>query len=280
MSSLTWNIIFSDINRNKPFSLLRPGTEVTIDPQNFDLSFNRNPAPVKAEEEVPVLSAAAMEPLQTAATTYFGSTNDFSERLAEAVKSYIGKPYSEIDCYGLVIRGLKTQGIQYGGKGGLRENMEFVAEMNGLPVNAYQNGEGLIKTSGREVYSRSFANINDTSALSDRVFTELEPKLQKGMILAFSTPTRGHTGIISRKNGEWTYINSGLMDHRVDSGRITRRVGEERLSAEINNWFKLARSRNEPLKVTVGMLEEEKLRSFYRDHSPQRLSEVHSDIDF
>ena len=78
--------------------------------------------------------------------------------------------------------------------------------------------------------------------------------------ITFSTPSRGHTGIISRKNGRWTYVNSGLIDHQIDAGRVSRRVGEEVLEDEIRNWFSLARNRNESLKISVGLLEEEKLR--------------------
>jgi hypothetical protein len=78
--------------------------------------------------------------------------------------------------------------------------------------------------------------------------------LQKGLILSFSTPTRGHTGVVSRQGDEWTYINSGLIDNQVTSGRISERVGEEHLKAEIKNWLTLAEDRNESITVTLGQV--------------------------
>ncbi len=38
----------------------------------------------------------------------------------------------------------------------------------------------------------------------------------------------------------------------ITAGRISKRVGEEFLRAEINNWCALAAGRNEPLIVTIG----------------------------
>ena len=90
----------------------------------------------------------------------------------------------------------------------------------------------------------------------------MEPLLKKGFILSFSTPTRGHTGIVSQKDLFWTYINSGNMDHNVETPRETKSVGEEYLAEEIANWLALAAERDESLIITLGRLHEEKLRSF------------------
>ena len=252
-----WNIIFSKINQGKPFTTLRPGTEILIDPQTMELRFE---GPGSTAPKAPVISRAAQEPLKAAVESYFQAEDDFSSRLADAVRSYIGKPYGEMDCYNLVINGLRREGVRYNGPGGLRRRMEEAARAEGKPLNAYQNGEGLIKTAGRELFSKSFSRITNPNHLTGEVYDAIEPLLRKGEILSFSTPSRGHTGVISNKNGQWTYINSGLMDHRVDNGRINHRVGEERLRDEIANWFALARHRNEPLSITVGALDEDKLK--------------------
>jgi hypothetical protein len=253
-----WNIILSDINSDKPYKSLRNGTSVAINPQTFELSFLNGSKNISAKSQT--ISSAAKDHLASMASDFFKDNKPFADRLVQSIRPYIGKPYKQIDCYGLLVRGLKNQGIQYGGSGGLRENLEQMARQNGVPLNAYQNGEGLIAAAGKTVYSKSFNSVMQPDSLSQKTFTELKPNLHAGMILSFSTPTRGHTGIISKDNGLWTYINSGLMDHQVNSGKITRRVGEESLQDEVTNWFKLANDRHESLKVTMGMLDEEKLR--------------------
>lgn len=87
--------------------------------------------------------------------------------------------------------------------------------------------------------------------------------LEKGLILSFSTHTRGHTGIVSKKDGAWTFINSGNMDHNIGILGRAKGVGEETLNEEIKNWFKLASRKNESLSITVGRLDESKLDAFY-----------------
>ena len=100
-----------------------------------------------------------------------------------------------------------------------------------------------------------------------KTLEEVEPLLEKGFILSFSTPTRGHTGIVSRRDDLWTYINSGNMDHQIGEGGIPKGVGEESLSAEVKNWFRLAQSRNEPLQISLGQLDAQKLAFFQKNRS-------------
>jgi hypothetical protein len=156
---------------------------------------------------------------------------------------------------------LEKLGIRYGGRGGLGEHLVKMAVRKGLPWNAYLNGEGLIQASGSQIYSKSISRIRDIEGQARHLITDLEPLLEKGFILSFSTPTRGHTGIISQTERLWTFINSGDMDNQVDSQNASRGVGEESLTEEIKNWVKLAADRKEPLLVTLGQLVEEKLRS-------------------
>ncbi len=253
-----WNIILSDINSDKPYKSLPNGTIIAINPQTFELSFSHGSTKIASKSKA--ISSAAQEHLAAMADDFFAENKPFSQQLVDSVRSYIGKPYNQIDCYGLLVRGLKNQGIHYGGSGGLRENLEQLAEQHNEPLNAYQNGEGLIKMAGKTIFSKSFNKVTHPINLSASTFAEMKPKLHEGMILSFSTPSRGHTGIIAKDNGQWTYINSGLIDHALDAGKISRRVGEESLPDEITNWFKLAEERHESLKVSMGMLNEQKLR--------------------
>jgi len=179
--------------------------------------------------------------------------------LADAVKPYIGTPYNQIDCYGLVVRGLMDQGVQYNGHGGLRERLENLAARDGRPRNAYFTGEGLVEQAGIKVYSKSIQSISSPRAKTDEIYSEIVPYLREGMILSFSTPTRGHTGVVSRQGDKWTYINSGVIDNAVSPGRVSKRVGEEVLREEISNWCVLAAGRREPLLVTIGQVEGDKL---------------------
>jgi len=246
-----WDIINSSVNRSKDYSALSPGTRVELDPATMELSFIHNPY-----EKHGIPSAKLTTPVPESA----GEERDYVS-LADAVKPYMGTPYNQIDCYGLVVRGLMNQGIQYNGLGGLREKLENMALRDGRPGNAYFSGEGLVEQAGIKVYSTSIKNISHPGRTSDEIYSELMPHLREGMILSFSTPTRGHTGVVSQQGTEWTYINSGVIDHDIASGRVSKRVGEEVLKAEINNWCVLAAGRREPLMVTIGQVDRNRLQS-------------------
>jgi hypothetical protein len=236
-----WNIINSKVNISKEYKSLRPGTQVSLDPKTMEISFGKSPK-----------SSGTTYMAQASQKSDIAGTGGFT--LDEAVKPYIGTSYKKIDCYGLIVRGLSRQGVQYWGKGGIREKLENLAKKDGLPGNAYLNGEGLVEKAGEKIYSKSLLNISNSREKAEQVYSELRPHLQKGLILSFSTPTRGHTGVVSRQGDEWTYINSGLIDNQISHGKVSERVGEERLKAEINNWFTLAANRKESLTVTLGLV--------------------------
>ncbi len=182
--------------------------------------------------------------------------------LDDAVRPFIGTSYTRINCFGLIARGLMNQGVQYHGRGGLREKLENLAEHDGLPSNAYLNGEGLVEKAGTKVFSRFTSKISNVQEKTDELYSEIALYLQEGLVLSFSTSSRGHTGIISRRENDWTYINSGIIDNEISSGEVSKKVGEEFLKAEIKNWFDLAASRKEPLTVTLGRLDVDQLQDF------------------
>jgi len=260
-----WRIIHADQNRHKPYTKIQPGTAIFLDPETLEIGWGPQSTQVQP-------TASAMQAAQSHRTNERARINphdSFSARLANAVEVYIGKSHEEIDCYELVVRGLVTLGIRYQGNGGLRENLVKMAVQEGLPNNAYFNGEGLIEASGTKVYSKSFLRIKDSETQAREVMNELNPLLQKGLIVSFSTHTKGHTGVVSRRNSDWTFINSGKMDHDLGIGNEGELVGEEALGEEMKNWFELAASRKESLKVTVGRLDEKKLVTF--DYAGNRI---------
>jgi len=182
--------------------------------------------------------------------------------LADAVRPFIGTSYTKIDCYGLIVRGLINQGVQYYGHGGLREKLENLALLDGLSNNAYFNGEGLVEKAGKKIFSNSIHRISNARDETDKIYSDITPYLQEGLILSFSTTTRGHTGIVSKWEDDWTYINSGVIDNQISSSEVSERVGEEFLKAEIKNWVVLASSKKEPLTVTLGQIDENPLQDF------------------
>lgn len=253
-----WNIIFSAVNRNQPYTSLRPGCQVSIDPNTLELTLRHKDRAAKSPN-VPAAKADSTRQELPAAIEPDPSQRQFSAKLATSVKSYLGQPYHKIDCYGLVVKGLQDQGVNYSGKGGLRSSLERKAAEEGKAKNAYQNGEGLIEVAGNKLFDQTFARVKDAELQSAKLMQQLKPLLQEGMLLSFSTPSKGHTGVIAQKDGLWTYVNSGVIDHQIDGGKISKRVGEETLEEEIKNWFLLAKKRNTSLKVSAGLFNTQKL---------------------
>ena len=248
-----WGILSSGINRHKAYTTIPDGSRIYLNPKTLEVVWNGNKRLTErvVEADPPDLRAEQIQ---------LGESNPFSAGLVEAVKPYMGKPYKEMNCFELVAKGLEGVGIRYYGRNGLGERLVKMATQKGLSSNHYLSGEGLIETSGSPVYSKSIPKIRNSKSEARKVYQEVKPFLHKGLILSFSTPTRGHTGIVSQRGQNWTYINSGHMDHRLE-GRASSGVGEEFLNAEIRNWFRLAAKRKEPLQITVGRLDENKLRA-------------------
>lgn len=282
-----WRIVHDASNRDKPYTKIQAGTTIYYDPKTKELLWgdmiDSNPAPsaqaIAKSTSGPLLTdkfeknmPPSPSPTGTAppAATPFSKTTspvDINENLVHAIQPMIGKTYSDVDCYELLVGGLSNLGFTYTGKHGFGRKLINMALNKGLPMNAYLNGEGLVKLSGDHVYARSFMKIDHPTHQAANVIKELQPYLKKGAILSFSTESRGHTGIISNKDGAWTFINSGVMDNSVGDHRIPKGVGEEDLNKEIYNWFRLAAKRKESLKITIGQLNEDKLASFYNSEN-------------
>ncbi len=250
LESSTWSILDQPINQEKSFHTLMEGTEIFVDTTSMEISWGSYKNSVAQEDSKSI-------PAQQDA-----SKGDISN-LTDAVQPFMGTPYEEIDCYTLLINGLKEMGIPYGGKDGLYGRLTQMAKEKGLPTNAFLNGEGIVEAAGKRVISQSFLRINNWTEEADKIFRQMEPHLAKGQILSFSTPSRGHTGIVSQYEDQWTFINSGQMDNHVEQPTSPKEVGEENLLNEIANWFKLANRNRESLQVTLGQLEEEKIRSVF-----------------
>jgi hypothetical protein len=272
-----WNIIFARQNRDKAYTRIPDGTDIfynpatrelmwgdmmekmeqkhtvaTVSPEVRTLQGETSPTPEKPVKEVSYSAAAGSAP----------GAEKMKESLVDAVRPMIGKTYSDMNCYELLINGLSRMGVRYFGREGLGREMIEGAMNRGLPMNAYLNGEGLIRFSGSETYRKSFLNVSDPVGQARDVLKEMAAHLEKGSILSFSTESRGHTGIVSDKDGDWTFINSGVMDNPVGEVATSKGVGEENLHKEIENWFRLAARKNESLVITLGKLNHKKLAAY------------------
>ena len=286
----TWDILAQPSNTTKDFSAIPVNTEIWIQPDTREISWHQTQSyasseilQLRAERQKTLLHGSqSLGRWQEQAEIFINAsshnirlvdtaeskpqTTSFNDKayatdLTEAVKSYIGIPYDKIDCYGLLVRGLKKMGLPYSGKDGLREKLTAMAKERGLPENAYYTGEGIIKAAGKKVFSQTTTAITNSTHEAVKTFEEMKHVLQKGQILSFSTPTRGHTGIISLHDDQWTFINSGRMDNNVLQGTRPKEVGEENLLNELQNWFQLAQANKESLQVTLGQIETGKIRS-------------------
>ncbi|MBF0227336.1 MAG: hypothetical protein HQK76_17970 [Desulfobacterales bacterium] len=259
-----WNIIYSDVNKAKSYRKIMPGTKIYISPETLEINWKNQSNSLEYAQKIPQnfrINSIKYEESQKSANS---ANTTFSDKLADAVKPFLGTPYNKIDCYELIISGLEKLGIKYNGFGGLKRKLEKMALDKGLAQNSYLNGEGLIESSGSKIYGKSFIKVNNPDATAKKVSGEMENLLEKGCILSFSTPTKGHTGVISKSGDIWTFINSGNLDNRIDSDKKSKGVGEENLGEEIKNWLRLAYNRNEPLKITMGKLNDNELAQYYK----------------
>jgi hypothetical protein len=253
-----WRILYNPANRDKPYTRIRPGTEIFLDPKTEEVVWGKmRPAP-EASNAV----ASAKQPPSATEQKSPATEQAFSDRLVGAVKPLYGKPYGEINCYELLVKGLTNLGVRYEGAGGLGRKLMVMAKEQGLPMNAYFNGEGLVAASGSPVYSKTLNQVRSPERQASQLLKEIEPHLERGQILSFSIHSRGHTGIVSRADDTWTLINSGEMDHTLNARDLPKGVGEESLEAEVRDWFKLARARRESLRVTLGRLNERQLLTY------------------
>ncbi|MCU7833857.1 MAG: hypothetical protein KZQ83_01295 [gamma proteobacterium symbiont of Taylorina sp.] len=232
-----WNIIHSDINKNKAFTKIPDGAAIYIDSQSKELSWSNS------------------NKRQSISDT----TTIMANKLDDAVKPFMGTAYKNIDCYTLVVNGLENMGINYRGKDSLSRQLLQMARSEGRADNAYFTGEGITQAIGNKVYSKALTQTGNIVQQSQDIFREIKELMKKGDILSFSTQSKGHTGIISHSQDQWTFINSGRLDHSINKNAPKNGVGEETLLDEINNWIKLAQERSEYLQITIGRLDNQKL---------------------
>ncbi len=253
----TWDILGETVNADKPFHTMPIGSEVFLNPTTKEITWQSQKDTLVATPRAVTVEAKEI-PLKKEP---WSNTHEPVANLSQAVQPYMGKSYTEINCYELLVNGLKKMDISYGGSNGLYSRLTSMALDRGMAENAYLNGEGIVEVAGTIVLSKNYSKLANWQKNATDLISEIEPLLNNGQILSFSTRTKGHTGIVSSSDDRWTFINSGRLDNPVGERGLSRGVGEEILNKEIRNWFKLAHKRGENLRVTLGELSEEKIRT-------------------
>jgi hypothetical protein len=258
----TWALLSSSVNKGKPFHQIPTGTDIFLNPDTMEITWGSSRVTEQAATHSPL-------PGKEVATAYTTPAAD----LTEAVQPFMGRAYKDINCYELLVEGLQRMDIPYNGAGGLRNKLTRMAQERGLKENAYLTGEGIVKAAGSMVLTKNYTNLKNWKQDAEVLYKEMEPLLNKGQILSFSTRYRGHTGIVSQKDDQWTFINSGRLDNSLTENTLSRGVGEEVLQKEIRNWFKSAHNNKETLMVSLGQLEQNKsvAASIPRDRFSKRI---------
>ncbi|WP_153307626.1 hypothetical protein [Desulfospira joergensenii] len=264
-----WNIIYNPVNGKKPFHRIRPGTEVVYDPDSKELLWGKDLKEFLAQND-PKPETTVWNRESSKNLPEFESENKTAE-LSTAVKNFIGQDYDNMDCYELLVGGLRELGVQYRGKDGLGRHLINQALEKGLPKNYFLNGEGLVSESGTSVFKKTIFRVNDPKTQAATLMDEMKDLLAEGQILSFSMKNKGHTGVISKTPDQWTFINSGDMDHNLSGENGSKKVGEEDLESELMNWFQLASESRQGLKITLGTLNIDRLSMFRPNRFSRRV---------
>jgi hypothetical protein len=246
------------VNADKPFTRIPDGEAIFMDPDTGEIVWGKETAGQTSDapdKPLPDAETEAMPPLPD-------RTSLTAASLDAAASRYLGTAYERMDCYELVVAGLETMGIQYRGQDGLGRYLIDQALDSGRALNHHLTGEGVTSAIGRDLHVVALDSVPRVNAAVEQAFNALSEKLAPGQILSFSTPTRGHTGVVSRRGDTWTFINAGAMDNPVTGRPGGRAVGEEFLKAEIRNWVTRAHKQESGLRITLGLPDPVKLARF------------------
>lgn len=271
-----WDIVHQAINQDKDFRHIAKGEAIWLDPGSKEILWGEarpSPEDNRVEQESFSLYQSDDKIVDQAAKYYLNSSIlDSSTQgldLSKAVNTYCGTPYQKLDCYELVVQGLKDIGLKYYGQEGLQNSLIQRAASENRAMNAYLNGEGLIESLGGYVYKNSFQGVHNPEDTANNIVQELKEKLESGMILSFSTKDQGHTGVISRQGGDWTFINSGRIDNSIDQPKTSHGVEEEDLKAELEKWLGKTKESDDWLRISIGRLDSDKV-ALYKKNTQNR----------
>lgn len=191
---------------------------------------------------------------------------------AESSKTHnFRRRFNNKDCYEFLAGILEDNGIAYYGSNGIGNTLIDQARSLGLTLNTFLTGEGITRLLCDKPLEINIPRVTDTSF--DEIWNKIEPHLQKGAILSFSSEPFGHTGIIDQKNGQWVYINSSGVPY----DRKTYRVIEEDLKHEIRGRLQQANRQQTFMGITLGSVDRNLAARF--ENSPTAAGNRVKDID-
>jgi hypothetical protein len=261
-SAICWDVLSETVNADKPFTRIPEGEAIFMDPDTREILWGDDLAGQTVAGPGNIGDSGPVEPAGLVMAASHPQTDLPAVSLDTAAARFMGTAYERMNCYELVVAGLETMGVQYRGREGLGRYLVNRAVNDGMAVNHHLTGEGVTRAISRDLHVTTFHRINQVDAAVDKAMRELSGKLAPGQILSFSTPTRGHTGIVSRKGDVWTFINAGVMDNPVAGGVKGKAVGEEHLAAEIRNWVARAHREGAGLHITLGTPDPARLARF------------------
>jgi hypothetical protein len=275
-----WDILGKKVNADKPFTRIAEGEAIYMDPDTCEILWGKQvevpqsaaPAPL-APVHVPAQATRVPAPATAVSTpapvnTAKALPETRADSLDGAAAKFMGIAYERMNCYELLVAGLEKMGIQYRGQEGLGRYLMNQAVSDGKALNRHLTGEGVTRAIGRDLHVIGFDRVPHVDRAVNKALETLSRKLEPGQILSFSTPTRGHTGIISRQGETWTFINAGVMDNPVSGRPGGKAVGEEFLAAEIRNWVTRAHREHSGLRITLGTPDPAKLARFQPGADP------------
>jgi hypothetical protein len=170
--------------------------------------------------------------------------------------SELNQRHANKNCFEFLAGVLEENGIAYYGKNGIGCHLIEKARHQDLSPNAFLTGEAVTGLLCSEPVSIHLPRIDGQSF--DLLWKKLEPHLQEGAILSYSSQYFGHTGIVGRSGDQWEYINSsGLFGNQA-----SYRIKEEDLKTEIHGWLERARKNHTFLSVTIGGIDPERAALF------------------
>jgi len=174
--------------------------------------------------------------------------------------------YKNSDCLEFLANLLEDNGIAYYGKNGLAHRLIGQARSQGKSLNAYLTGEGLTRVLSRQPITVRLKR--DHQETFGQVWDQLEPHIQSGSILSFSSKSFGHTGLVDRVDNRWAYFNASGTVGKPE----TYRVKAEDLKPEIRSWFERAKKQKTFLNITIGTIDSSLAAQF--DNTPQGVRQI------
>jgi len=189
------------------------------------------------------------------------STEKVADKSTQAPSPEITKPvkntvlqnlrnrYKNTDCLEFLANLLEDNGIAYFGKNGMANRLIGQARSQGKNLNAYLTGEGLTQELSSQPITVSLKK--DHKGDFEQVWRQIQPHIQAGSILSFSSKSFGHTGLVDRVDNRWVYFNASGAVGKPE----TYRVKAEVLKPEVKSWFDRAKKQETFLNITIGAID-------------------------